>query len=482
MDEDKIPTFWSRSDVAEILKGELLPDTDANIDIVISDRETIDRLRNACHNVILEGVARLAEEDRLERHPVSLALEDALLSRGDVEVVPIEFINDLIEGGPQHWSLALGIFAAEEPGGGFTVAYNNTGDCFTETFATLAATLAYINGDEIEECYRIDRENRVEEGRLDPLPVERIGFDDEVSQDGDHLTFLSTANFDTERVFGMRADYIRIDYDVSREEVGDHLLVAQFLDGRGIKPSTYNLDFEQRLALHARLDDFCKEKYGMGLAAYAEEVGEGGPATFSRGAVQHVEAPQDDMKQDEPTFKECGTFTDHGFGFHAQKGTMTDYVIVWPFENGSWAVLTGSYDLEDDDLDCHVPEDYLNGLLARYGYSALSDLKSVNGDTSCNVLTGIIARDQEENRFEVPHIFPDASSAARFCTSLGVPGDLLRPAMENARAEYEMCELPLAPEKALSGLDLDAEARDARGAGGGHYDGINPVDRGWEAR
>lgn len=213
MDEDKIPTFWSRSDVAEILKGELLPDTDANIDIVISDRETIDRLRNACHNVILEGVARLAEEDRLERHPVSLALEDALLSRGDVEVVPIEFINDLIEGGPQHWSLALGIFAAEEPGGGFTVAYNNTGDCFTETFATLAATLAYINGDEIEECYRIDRENRVEEGRLDPLPVERIGFDDEVSQDGDHLTFLSTANFDTERVFGMRADYIRIDYD-----------------------------------------------------------------------------------------------------------------------------------------------------------------------------------------------------------------------------------------------------------------------------
>lgn len=25
----------------------------------------------------------------------------------------------------------------------------------------------------------------------------------------------------------------------------------------------------------------------------------------------------------EPTFRECGTFTDHGFGFHAQDGTRT---------------------------------------------------------------------------------------------------------------------------------------------------------------
>lgn len=26
----------------------------------------------------------------------------------------------------------------------------------------------------------------------------------------------------------------------------------------------------------------------------------------------------------EPTFRECGTFTDHGFGFHAQDGTRTE--------------------------------------------------------------------------------------------------------------------------------------------------------------
>lgn len=157
----------------------------------------------------------------------------------------------------------------------------------------------------------------------------------------------------------------------------------------------------------------------------------------------------------ETAFEECGTFTDHGFGFHAQRGTMNDYVIGWPFEDGGWAVLTGSYDLEDDDLDCHVPGEHLDGLLSRYGYSSLSDLRSVNGDTSRAVLTGIIARDQEESRFEVPHIFPDAASAARFCASLGVPEGRLLPAMESARAEYEMPGPSPSPENARPFAALD---------------------------
>ena len=102
-----------------------------------------------------------------------------------------------------------------------------------------------------------------------------------------------------------------------------------------------------------------------------------------------------EAEHEEPTFKECGTFTDHGFGFHAQEGTRTDYIIGYPYENDGWAVLTGSYDLENDDLDCHVPEDYLNGLISYYGYSSLDDLKYVNGDAWRNVLTGIIAERQE---------------------------------------------------------------------------------------
>ena len=122
-----------------------------------------------------------------------------------------------------------------------------------------------------------------------------------------------------------------------------------------------------------------------------------------------------EAEHEEPTFKECGTFTDHGFGFHAQVGTRTDYIIGYPYENDGWAVLTGSYDLENDDLDCHLPEDYLNDLLSRYGYSSLADFKSVNGEAWRDALTGIIAGNQESNRFEVPPLFPTPSAAERFC-------------------------------------------------------------------
>lgn len=192
------------------------------------------------------------------------------------------------------------------------------------------------------------------------------------------------------------------------------------------------------------------------------------------------EASQVRMKQHEPTFRECGTFTDHGFGFHAQDGTRTDYVIGWPFEDGSWAVLAGSYDLESDELaDYHLPEDYLNGLLSRYGYSSLADFKSINGEAWRDALTGIIAGNQEANRFEVPHLFPDPSAAERFCTYQGVPGDLLRPAMEKARAEYEKVKAHHSPEKAVS---LKGEVETARGASAAMADNGNHSNRGQDAR
>lgn len=199
---------WSRSDVAEILAGLILPDTDANIDAVISDGQTIDRLRDACtaagHDVLLDGVERLAEADRLARHPVSVSLDAAFGSRSDVEVVPIEFINDLIEGGVQYWALTPGVFAAEEPGGGFTVVDNSTGDCFTETFASLTGALAYIDGAEAE--------------------------------------------------------------------VADHLEISLNRADGEIEYLTYPLDAMQRRALLPKMDAYCRHETGKGLAEYANEA------------------------------------------------------------------------------------------------------------------------------------------------------------------------------------------------------------------
>lgn len=191
------------------------------------------------------------------------------------------------------------------------------------------------------------------------------------------------------------------------------------------------------------------------------------------------ETSHDEVNRGEQSFKECGTFTDHGFGFHAQYGTRTDYIIGYPYGNDDWAVLTGSYDLENGDLDCHVSEEYLNVLLSRYGYSSLSDLKSVNGDTWRNVLTGIVAENQEANRFEVPRLFADPSAAERFCISRGVPADHLIPAMEKARAEYEKVKATEAPEKAVS---LKGEVKTARGASAAMADNGNHSNRGQDAR
>lgn len=194
---------WSRSDVAEILAGLILPDTDANIDAVISDGQTIDRLRDACtaagHDVLLDA---------------------AFGSRSDVEVVPIEFINDLIEGGVQYWALTPGVFAAEEPGGGFTVVDNSTGDCFTETFASLTGALAYIDGAEPEDAHRID---------LAPLPLDLITFGDEISECKDRLNFYIPVTFDCDAVFGTNVcsidndDWLNIyvDYDMEARDARD---------------------------------------------------------------------------------------------------------------------------------------------------------------------------------------------------------------------------------------------------------------------
>lgn len=91
----------------------------------------------------------------------------------------------------------------------------------------------------------------------------------------------------------------------------------------------------------------------------------------------------------------------------------------------------------------------------------------------------IIAERQEANRFEVPHLFPDPSAAERFCTYQGVPGDLLRPAMERARAEYEKVKAHQSPEKAVS---LKGEVETARGASAAMADNGNHSNRGQDAR
>lgn len=239
----------NRSDVAELLRRSLLPDTDANIDA-------------------------------------------ALGSRSDVEVVPIEFIDDLIRGGVQYWASTPGVFAAEEHSG-FTVVDNNTGDCFTETFATLTGALAYIDGAEAEDAHRID---------LAPLPLDLITFGDEISECEDRLNFYIPVTFDCDAVFGTNVcsidndDWLNIyvDYDMARGEVADHLEISLNRADGEIEYLTYPLDAMQRRALLPKMDAYCRHETGKGLAEYANEA-MGEPETAEHGQLD-LDAEASDVR------------------------------------------------------------------------------------------------------------------------------------------------------------------------------------------
>ena len=43
----------------------------------------------------------------------------------------------------------------------------------------------------------------------------------------------------------------------------------------------------------------------------------------------------------------CGSFTVHGLGFQAMKGTTTDFAMAWPIGRGAWQVLQDAYDIYD---------------------------------------------------------------------------------------------------------------------------------------
>lgn len=91
------------------------------------------------------------------------------------------------------------------------------------------------------------------------------------------------------------------------------------------------------------------------------------------------------------------------------------------------------------------------------------------------------AERKAKHEFEHPPVPEGFTSIEDLQASLnqGVPGDLLRPAMEKARAEYEKVKAHQSPEKAVS---LKGEVETARGASAAMADNGNHSNRGQDAR
>lgn len=114
-----------------------------------------------------------------------------------------------------------------------------------------------------------------------------------------------------------------------------------------------------------------------------------------------------------PCLTWCGSFTVHGLGFHAMRGTTTDFAMAWPIGNGGWQVLQDAYDIYDPiaGQDGYIEPDDLNDILNENGYSSLSSFVALEGKWWREGLTCAVAARWCRERYSVPLTFIDGPSA-----------------------------------------------------------------------
>lgn len=150
------------------------------------------------------------------------------------------------------------------------------------------------------------------EEALAPLPLDLIGFAEEITEYDDKLNFYIPVTFDCDAAFGTNVcspdndDYLNIyvDYDMVTGEVADHLDISLNRADGGIDELSYPLDDVERIALLPKMDAYCRHETGKGIAEYAKEVmGESEQPVSLKAAVKEsreasVALASDDGRED----------------------------------------------------------------------------------------------------------------------------------------------------------------------------------------
>lgn len=128
-----------------------------------------------------------------------------------------------------------------------------------------------------------------------------------------------------------------------------------------------------------------------------------------------------------PCLTWCGSFTVHGLGFHATRGTTTDFAMAWPIGNGGWQVLQDAYDIYDPiaGQDGYIEPEDLIDILGENGYSSLSSFVALEGKWWREGLTCAVAAKWCRERYSVPLTFADGHAALSrlvSCASAFYPG------------------------------------------------------------
>lgn len=118
------------------------------------------------------------------------------------------------------------------------------------------------------------------EEALAPLPLDSIGFAEEITEYDGKLNFYIPVTFDCDAVFGTNVcsldndDYLNVyvDYNIASGEVADHLDISLNRSDGGIEYQTYPLDDMERKNLLPKMDAYCRHETGKGIAEYAKEA------------------------------------------------------------------------------------------------------------------------------------------------------------------------------------------------------------------
>lgn len=169
----------------------------------------------------------------------------------------------------------------------FTIAGNNATDWAFKTYDGSEQSIAQAMRDLWDESSFCPPPRYMEQAfgcpaeeyQLDPLPLERIGFEDEISEVDGLLNFYIPITFNADRVFGTDVetfdndDWLNLyaNYDMEHGEVADHLDLSLNRADGSIEYLTYPLDSSQRDALRQKMDAYCVEQVGKNLDAYAKE-------------------------------------------------------------------------------------------------------------------------------------------------------------------------------------------------------------------
>ena len=163
---------WTRDDVENSLYAYGLPTTPENVDLVVKTaRHDLRSFEHDASNSvadILDGKISELDEAGAFSAPAHRTLEEALARHPDVQIVSLPTLHHSIEtGGEIDGALGYGVYAAEEPNGFYSVCDNTSGECFTETFRTLEAAVAYAGGTSPEDAYALDSRVKGHEGQWD---------------------------------------------------------------------------------------------------------------------------------------------------------------------------------------------------------------------------------------------------------------------------------------------------------------------------